>query len=116
MSDNPFTVREIGEPGALKAIADFVCPKCLRPTRFTPYDELPEGGFECPHCQLLIQIEGARLSDFQAQLDAINASLGGFVDKIQDKMQTVAEDIGERSGAYEGLDEEMELSSPGEEN
>ena len=97
MSSNPFTIGEVGEPGSLRAIADFSCPKCSRHTRFTPEDQDIDGGFTCPHCGLLVSITGARLSDYQAQLDAINASLSNFVGTVERKVGLAAREITEEA-------------------
>lgn len=90
---NPFTISEVGEPGSLRAVADFTCPKCSQHTRFTPFDQDDEGGFTCPHCQLLVKINGPRLSDYQLQLDAINNNLATFTDTVQRKLRLAASEI-----------------------
>lgn len=93
MTANPFTISEVGEPGALRAVADFTCPQCSKHTRFTPYDQDEEGGFTCPHCELSIKINGPRLSDYQLQLDAINANLATFTQTVQRKLHKAASEI-----------------------
>ena len=92
---SPFTVREVGEPGSLRAIADFTCPKCGQHTRFKPQDEDADGGLTCPHCGLHVAVTGTRLSDFQAHLDEINASLGQFGRDVAERVQRAARKIAE---------------------
>ena len=90
---NPFTIKEIGRPGAQQAVADFTCPKCGEFTRFTTRDETPDGGFVCPHCGLKVSINGTRLSDYQQQLEAIDRSLHDFAGRVRDRVKRAAEDI-----------------------
>ena len=90
---NPFTIKEIGRPGAQQAVADFTCPKCGEFTRFTVRDEKPDGGFVCPHCGLKVSITGTRLSDYQEHLNAIDRSLHDFGGRVRDRVKRAAEDI-----------------------
>ncbi|MCG8456781.1 MAG: hypothetical protein MI919_10920 [Holophagales bacterium] len=99
---NPFTISEIGEPGALRAVADFTCPRCGAHTRFHVRDEDPEGGFTCPHCELGIQIEGVRLSDYQRRLDSLDAGLGEFADSVRQRLTAAAERMVTEAEAAEG--------------
>ncbi|MEM6797229.1 MAG: hypothetical protein AAF725_24875 [Acidobacteriota bacterium] len=94
---SPFTVSEVGEPGALRAVADFTCPKCSRHTRFTPHQERPDGGFSCPHCGLVVKIRGATLSDYQRQLDEVNASLADFTHRVKRQVKKVADGLAAES-------------------
>lgn len=95
---NPFTISEIGEPGSLVAVADFTCPKCSGHSRFLAHDQAEDGSFTCTHCDLTIHIRGTRLSDYQEQLDAVNASLGRFAADVTRKVETAAQRLGEASG------------------
>ena len=92
-ASSPFTITEVGPPGALQAVADFTCPRCSEFTRFFVRHENEDGGFTCPKCELDVVIRGSRLSDYQQQLDAINDSLGDFSHRIERKMRRAAEDI-----------------------
>ncbi len=91
---NPFTISEIGEPGSLVAVADFTCPKCGEHSRFFAHHQGQDGSFECAHCRLVIHIRGTRLSDYQEQLDAINASLGDFTAKVTDRVKKASQRLG----------------------
>lgn len=104
---NPFTISEIGEPGSLVAVADFTCPKCSGHSRFFAHHQGDDGSFVCSHCQLLINIRGTRLSDYQDQLDAINSSLGDFTAKVTDRVQKASQRLGS------GVEEPAE-TSPGD--
>ncbi|MEM1204686.1 MAG: hypothetical protein AAGN66_15775 [Acidobacteriota bacterium] len=88
---SPFTVGETGEVGTLEAYADFTCPKCGRHTRFTVRDETADGGFRCPHCGLEVSIRGTTLSDYQAQLDQLNASVRDFAADAKARFEKAAE-------------------------
>lgn len=92
---NPFTISEIGEPGSMVAVADFSCPRCSGHTRFQAHDQAADGSFTCSHCDLVIHIRGARLSDYQEQLDAVNASLGDFASRVTRKVQGAAQRLGQ---------------------
>lgn len=90
---NPFTIGEVGEMGSLRAIADFTCPRCGGHTRFHVHDEQDDGGFVCSHCGLRVEVEGARLSDYQRQLDGLNAGLGNFAADVRERLQAGAEHL-----------------------
>ncbi|MEO1083627.1 MAG: hypothetical protein AAFY88_05245, partial [Acidobacteriota bacterium] len=93
MASSPFTIKELGQPGAQRAVADFTCPKCSQFTRFAPRDETPDGGFICPHCGLEVTINGARLSDYQRQLDSIDSGLRDFAGRVRDRVTRAASDL-----------------------
>lgn len=100
---NPFTISEIGEPGRLRAVADFTCPRCQGHTRFFPEHETEDGHFVCSHCRLVIEIEGALLSDYQRQLDALNAGLGNFAAELTDRLKAGVESLArQQTEALEG--------------
>lgn len=93
MPSNPFVIREIGPPGSQTAVADFTCPKCEGETRFTTSHERGDGGFVCPHCGLKVNIQGPRLSDYQEQLDQIDANLDDFSQRVEEKVRRAARDL-----------------------
>ncbi len=94
-STNPFTISEIGEPGSLVAVADFTCPKCSKHSRFFAHHQGDDGSFVCTHCELVINIRGTRLSDYQDQLDAINESLGDMTANVIDRVKKASQRLGE---------------------
>ncbi|MEO1365756.1 MAG: hypothetical protein AAFX50_01175 [Acidobacteriota bacterium] len=110
MASSPFTIKEIGQPGALRAVADFTCPKCSQFTRFFPRDETPDGGFVCPHCGLKVDIKGTRLSDYQRQLDIVDGSLRDFAGRVRDRVVRAASDLADKAA-----DDESK-TDPGEPN
>lgn len=91
MSDSPFTISEIGNPGSLVAVADFTCPKCSKHSRFFTHHQGEDGSFTCPHCGLWVEIRGTRLSDYQDQLDAVNASMGAFTAQVTSQVKAAAQ-------------------------
>jgi transcription elongation factor Elf1 len=93
MTSNPFRIFEVGEPGKQQAVAEFTCPKCGEISRFTAESEDANGDFVCPHCELAIQIQGARLSEYQKQLDSIDAQLGGLASEVEKRIRKAAEEI-----------------------
>ncbi|MEM1181255.1 MAG: TFIIB-type zinc ribbon-containing protein [Acidobacteriota bacterium] len=101
MASSPFTIKEIGPPGAQRAVADFTCPKCGQFSRFTVRDETPDGGFICPHCGLEVEIRGTRLSDYQDHLDAIDGGLRDFAGRIRDKATRAASDLADGAAEEE---------------
>ena len=110
---SPFTVSEIGEPGNLRAIADFTCPRCQGHTRFFTKDEREDGGFVCPRCGLVIEIEGSLLSDYQRQLDSLNEGLGNFAQQVGERLRAGAERLA-RQQADEVAIEGEASPSPGD--
>ncbi|MEM8931135.1 MAG: hypothetical protein AAGE94_08165 [Acidobacteriota bacterium] len=92
----PFTVGEQGEPGSLTAYADFTCPTCSEHTRFFARDQDADGGFTCPHCGLTVVIRGTRLSDYQAQLDVINADVRRFAAEARQKLARATHELLEK--------------------
>ena len=108
---NPFTISEIGEPGSLVAVADFTCPKCAGHSRFFAHHQGEDGSFQCTHCDLVINIRGTRLSDYQEHLDAINASLGDFAAKVTDRVKEASKRLG--STVEEPEDDDGHQHGPG---
>ena len=63
-------------------------------SRFFAHHQGEDGSLVCTHCGLVIHIRRTRLSDYQEQLDAINASLGDFTAKVTDRVKKASQRLG----------------------
>ena len=102
---SPFRIYEKGQPGWQTAVAELTCPKCGKVTPFIAADETEDGGFVCPQCDLSVEIRGTRLSEYQQQLNAIDAELGRFSGQVEEKVKEAAEKLAS-SREKEGPDDE----------